>query len=1108
MFSPHPWPHDPPPPRAVALVVAVPIQPASAQWAALHPGGGGQVQDVTLDPTHQGTVYVLSDVDGVYRSTDYGERFESLNEGLHTEAAATIEVDPSDSQRLFLGTARGVLRSTNGGQTWQPMADTEKAFGGNPNKTGLVERTGLHVSTIEIDPVDPDRVYFANSWNYKHTYGFYWGQLGFNTTSDIIHPGEVYVTDDGGDTWSVVEFESTAAFMDVYSIEVNPVSHNEVYLSAHSGLYKSEDYGQSWDKLPTPAGAFYGHGAAITPDGAYLVAAYTIEALPAYFGDKTAIQDTTNNKTNPNSSVFTTPVLSGLAVDWQRRDQGLPLLEASQGSLGKAVEYWRPKVDPRSTAAGGYDVILGTMEGRQGLYRATFAPDATGNLTDAPWTRILWKEGDGFAYDQGWDDPSILSRYYAFTPPTWGDARIWATTGQSFFEGNPSAVGWPTSAASWRARYTERRGSLGGLDLYATRGVQSSVNYDQAALGRYVIQAQADNGSIESFDGGQTWTDEHQPPPVPGENPNSNARAVHVFDGVSPAVTLLASGPGYGSGEGWTPLHALVSDTPSPSTAWNARIDASAELSATKPKQDYVSSIVEALPEAGRTTQGVYLAYLGYKGFRGGIYYHPDVTELAQGRGAFETIRPPSDSLKNTYKLMAHPSDPAVLYRLTGSDLFRMVRGASGEWVTTKLTGARRAGGANDFTVWAYGGRCYVAYGNSLGLRLSDDGGDTFRTVWEVPDGSTFGPWYDWLYTQKRLELFGFVARGPDVFFGLGMNKNRKGAGFYRATLDATGPGASVTVEDWSGSGDGFMPNPRISGSAEIITIEGVDYVALPTRGSGLWVRPAPGAVASDPTLRPTDDAYTRGGAFRNDTYGTADVLELSQGSGGVNKRNAFVKFDLSGVQTPVASATLRLYGSLSESTSGGVVTQVFSSTSDAWSEATLTWQTSPGFGSNLAEFTVDGTDDQWYEVDVTDFVNGESDGTASFLLRSITAFPGRTVFSSKEGDRAPELVVSSSPAAAPARLAAATADQVTVSAPFPNPATTRATLRLGVPHDTRVTARVYDVLGRVVVTVPEQSLTGEATLALDLAGLSAGTYLVRVTVGDDAFVERVTVAR
>ena len=140
----------------------------------------------------------------------------------------------------------------------------------------------------------------------------------------------------------------------------------------------------------------------------------------------------------------------------------------------------------------------------------------------------------------------------------------------------------------------------------------------------------------------------------------------------------------------------------------------------------------------------------------------------------------------------------------------------------------------------------------------------------------------------------------------------------------------------------------------------------------------------------------------------------------------------------------------------------------------------------------------------MTDYVNAETASSASFLIRNTTDFAGVTVFSSKEGSQAPQLVLNSDPAL----RARSGGGEAVVGVPYPNPATGRASVRLDLPEATRVGARLYDVLGREVAVVPEETLSGEAVLSFDLSRLSSGLYLVRVQVGDEAIVHRLTLTR
>ncbi|MEL6444505.1 MAG: CHRD domain-containing protein [Bacteroidota bacterium] len=67
----------------------------------------------------------------------------------------------------------------------------------------------------------------------------------------------------------------------------------------------------------------------------------------------------------------------------------------------------------------------------------------------------------------------------------------------------------------------------------------------------------------------------------------------------------------------------------------------------------------------------------------------------------------------------------------------------------------------------------------------------------------------------------------------------------------------------------------------------------------------------------------------------------------------------------------------------------------------------------------------------------------------------------------------------------------------YPNPFAGATQLRFELPEEAEVSARVYDVLGREVLTLPQRPFAGGTTHALDLdaSGLAAGTYLYRIDV-------------
>jgi len=72
-------------------------------------------------------VYVVTEA-GVFKSLDNGLTWESLSQQLERRGARTMAIDPleSDTLCLALGVGEGkseLHKSTNGGESWQPIND-------------------------------------------------------------------------------------------------------------------------------------------------------------------------------------------------------------------------------------------------------------------------------------------------------------------------------------------------------------------------------------------------------------------------------------------------------------------------------------------------------------------------------------------------------------------------------------------------------------------------------------------------------------------------------------------------------------------------------------------------------------------------------------------------------------------------------------------------------------------------------------------------------------------------------------------------------------------------------------------------------------------------
>jgi photosystem II stability/assembly factor-like uncharacterized protein len=169
----------------------------------------------------------------VYKSTDAGENWTRIWDG--DNLARYIWVDPRDNQRIYVSTGLfdrdaansdipggiwggvGILRSDDGGGTWDVISETH----------GL---GGLYVPSLFMHPEDPDTL-----------------------VATVTYPADpggegVYVTHNGGDTWQkVLSADYQWAGMD--AVEISTSNPDTWYAAAESVVYRSDDAGQSWQRL-------------------------------------------------------------------------------------------------------------------------------------------------------------------------------------------------------------------------------------------------------------------------------------------------------------------------------------------------------------------------------------------------------------------------------------------------------------------------------------------------------------------------------------------------------------------------------------------------------------------------------------------------------------------------------------------------------------------------------------------------------------------------------------------------------------------------------------------------------------------------------------------
>ena len=175
------------------------------------------------------------------------------------------------------------------------------------------------------------------------------------------------------------------------------------------------------------------------------------------------------------------------------------------------------------------------------------------------------------------------------------------------------------------------------------------------------------------------------------------------------------------------------------------------------------------------------------------------------------------------------------------------------------------------------------------------------------------------------------------------------------------------------------------------------------------------GAPSGAVRVEPVADAYVRDGSAAGTSFGGAATLEVKTTGAAGNTRIAYLRFPLAGVPASVASARLRLYGR--RSLTSAALDAAYAVASLTWSEAGLTWNNRPALGERQGPGVNVTTSAQYYEWDVTPFVQAQKTAGASAVslavrMESAVDHAPDTFQSKEAASNRPELVVTAGPPA------------------------------------------------------------------------------------------------
>jgi photosystem II stability/assembly factor-like uncharacterized protein len=252
---------------------------SGANWNPMAPPASAA--GFAVNPENPQELYVGTNLHGIFKSTDGGESWWQINEGLSGIVPHAVAVAPGNPDTVYVQThGMGMLKSNNGGRSWRSMHPSF-GWGGQP-----------FYRLLAVDPFSATRVYLGDSEGYPVmritpdagdtwqsivltvpiTYPGWWG--GFAVVSPhpgvpgrifagmafeppdqhdpVIYPrGGLYIGDDHGETWFYME--PSQPISGVTDIAYDAADPNLIYMgTCGTGLWKSADGGSSWQATSFP----------------------------------------------------------------------------------------------------------------------------------------------------------------------------------------------------------------------------------------------------------------------------------------------------------------------------------------------------------------------------------------------------------------------------------------------------------------------------------------------------------------------------------------------------------------------------------------------------------------------------------------------------------------------------------------------------------------------------------------------------------------------------------------------------------------------------------------------------------------------------------------
>jgi photosystem II stability/assembly factor-like uncharacterized protein len=168
--------------------------------------GNQQIYSARVSPLDPKTIWAGTATSGLIVSHDAGATWEKINSVSQIVPISTIEIDPTNPEKIYVGTVQTFYVSHDGGRTWTRRGGTLPV--GNYN-------------SILINPKNPNEIFAGNA---------------------LISGGGIFQSLDSGVSWRRIDDGMTnLPSRRFWSLMLDPTDANRIFAGTHSsGIYRIE----------------------------------------------------------------------------------------------------------------------------------------------------------------------------------------------------------------------------------------------------------------------------------------------------------------------------------------------------------------------------------------------------------------------------------------------------------------------------------------------------------------------------------------------------------------------------------------------------------------------------------------------------------------------------------------------------------------------------------------------------------------------------------------------------------------------------------------------------------------------------------------------------